>query len=465
MYLNGQLVYTGPAEHLSTLNFASGTTSFQIGARVGNHNSLEQAGVQSFIGSIDEVKLWQTVRTQSQIISDMDSYGPINDSDLKVYYDFNDVSGGVITNKASGGSATLTIKNSPVISTLETTTVTGATKVVKFPRSYLSANGWKPPLGISSINILAVGGGGGGGNNVGNGGGGGGGYLINNVSVSSSSSIGVKVGTGGAGGRNTAGGTLTYDGTTLMDGQRGDSSVATINGSTFVGNGGGGGDTIWSNNFCGGSGQLSVGGSSGTNSGTGGTAYSGGAGGAVSGTQSVANGVTGFTSTITGATYYGSGGGAGGAWNGNVTGNGANSQGGNGNGADGLNLTGSGGGGNAAGCAVGGKGGSGVVIFAFNAFGAVPSAINSAVYRTPTTITATVSEAGKVTFYAYGKVIPGCKSRATVSSAAITATCQWKPSQRNAVPITAKFAPTASPANLVTIDFGSVRVSSRSGQR
>jgi len=62
-------------------------------------------------------------------------------------------------------------------------------------------------------------------------------------------------------------------------------------------------------------------------------------------------------------------------------------------------------------------------------------------------------------------VIPGCKSRPTVSSAAITATCQWKPSQRSAVPITAKFSPTASPANLVTIDFGSVWVSSRTGQR
>jgi hypothetical protein len=465
LYLNGRHVYTGPAQALTTLNFASGVTSFQIGARVGYHNSLTQPGVQSFIGSIDEVKLWQSTRTQSQIVSDMDSYGPTNDSNLKAYYDFNDISGGVITNKASGGGATLTIKNSPVISVLETTTVSGATKIVKFPRSYLSANGWKPPLGISSINVLTVGGGGGGGNNVGNGGGGGGGYLINNLSVSSNSNIGVKVGTGGAGGRNEAGGTLTYDGTTLMDGQRGDSSVATIDSSVFVGGGGGGGDTVWSSNLCGGTGQISLGGSSGAGSGSGGTAYSGGAGGAVSVTQSVANGVSGFTSTITGATYYGSGGGAGGVWSGNATGIGANSQGGNGNGSDGLNLTGSGGGGNVAGCAVGGKGGSGVVIFAFNAFAAVPSAINAAIYRTPTTITATVSEVGKVTFYANGKVIPGCKSRATVSSAAITATCQWRPSQRNAVPISAKFSPTASPASLVAIDFGRVWVSSRTGTR
>jgi hypothetical protein len=466
-YLNGLLVYTGSSGAVSNGPFKNSSYNFTVGAMTSDFNDLNATPYYPFIGNLDEIKVWQTARTQAQIISDAHTYGPTNDSNLKIYYDFNDVSGSSLVNRSSGADAstTLTLKNSPSFTSIETSTVTSGTKVVRFPRSYISANGWKPPLGVSSINLLAVGGGGGGGNNVGNGGGGGGGYQVNNISVSSSSNIGVKVGTGGQGGRNIAAGTLTYDGTTLMDGQRGDSSVATINGSTFVGNGGGGGDTIWSNNFCGGSGQLSLGGSSGTSSGTGGTAYSGGAGGAVSGTQSVANGVTGFTSTITGATYFGSGGGAGGVWNGNATGNGANSQGGNGNGSNGLNLTGSGGGGNTSGCLVGGKGGTGIVIFAFNAFGGIANAISSANYRTQTTITATVSEAGKVTFYAHGKVIPGCKSRATVSSASITATCQWKPSQRNAVPITAKFAPTASPANLVTIDFGSVRVSSRSGQR
>jgi hypothetical protein len=179
--------------------------------------------------------------------------------------------------------------------------------------------------------------------------------------------------------------------------------------------------------------------------------------------------VTGFSSSITGSSaFYGSGGGAGG-WSGYVAGSGANSQGGTGNGyastIDGLNQTGSGGGGNAAGCAVGGKGGSGVVIFAFNASGALPSAISSAIFRTATTLTVTVSEAGKVTFYAQGKVIPGCKARPTITSASITATCSWRPSQRNAVPITAKFAPTSLPSNLITINFGTVQVASRTVKR
>ena len=467
-YLNGLLVYTGSSGAVGTGSFKSSSFNFTLGAMTGDVNDINASPIYPFIGNIDEVKVWQTARTQAQIISDAHSYGPTNDSNLKIYYDFNDVSGTSLVNRASGADAstTLTLKNSPSFTPIETSTVSAGTKAVKFPRSYISANGWKPPLGVSSINLLAVGGGGGGGNNVGNGGGGGGGYQINNVAVSNSSNINVKVGTGGAGGRNSAAGTLTYDGTTLMDGQKGDSSVATIDSSSFTGGGGGGGDTIWSNNVCGGSGQLSLGGVGGSGIGSGGTVFTGGAGGAVSGTQSVANGATGFTSSITGAsTYYGSGGGAGGVWNGNATGTGANSQGGTGNGSNGSNLTGSGGGGNTSGCLVGGKGGSGVVIFVFNAFGAIANAINSAVYRTPTTITATVSEAGKVTFYAMGKVIPGCKSRATVTSSTITATCSWRPSQRNAVPITAKFSPTASPANLVSIDFGSIRVSARTGQR
>ena len=466
MYLNGEVVYTAGAGGLSTLDFATKTSSFQIGARVGNYNSLNAAPDQSFIGSVDEVKLWQTARTQSQVQSDMHSYGPTNDANLKAYYDFNDISGSTILNKAFGGGGTLTMKNSPVISALETTQVSSGTKIVKIPRSYLSANGWKPPLGISTLNALVVGGGGGGGNNVGNGGGGGGGYLINGVAVSNTSSIAIKVGTGGAGGRQIAAGNTTYDGTTLMDGQSGESSTATINGSTFTGGGGGGGGTIWSNNFCGGTGQLSLGGTSGTGSGSGGTASTGGAGGAVSGTQSIANGVTGFSSSITSpSAFYGSGGGAGGVWNGNATGVGANSQGGDGNGVNGLNQTGSGGGGNLSPCLEGGKGGSGVVILAFNASGALPTAISSAIFRTPTSITATVSEVGKVTFYAQGKVIPGCKARPTISSASITVTCTWKPSQHTAVPLSARFAPASFPSNLITIDFGTVQVLPRTGKR
>jgi hypothetical protein len=466
LWVNGQAVYTGAAGALGTGNFASATTNFQVGARTGNYNSLTAPAAESFQGSIDELKMWNITRSQAEIQSDMHNYGPTNNAAVQVYFDFNDSSGSIIVNKASGASAgsTLTVKNSPGFTALETSQTTSGTKVVKFPRTYLSANGWKVPVGISSLNLFAVGGGGGGGNNVGNGGGGGGGYAISNLSVSNASTFGIKVGTGGTGGRYAAAGTLTYDGTPLMDGQSGDSSIATVNGSSFTGGGGGGGDTIWSNNVCGGTGQISQGGVAGTGSGSGGTAYTGGVGGAVSGTQATANGKSGFTTSITSGTY-GSGGGAGGVWNSNATGNGADSQGGTGNGSNGLNQTGSGGGGNQAGCAIGGNGGSGIVVFTFTAYTGEPVSITNATFRTATTVSVNVSEVGKVSFFAFGKIIPGCRSRPTVTSATITASCTWKPSQRGPVPITAKFVPTSAPSSIANINVGSVLVANRTGKR
>lgn len=64
---------------------------------------------------------------------------------------------------------------------------------------------------------------------------------------------------------------------------------------------------------------------------------------------------------------------------------------------------------------------------------------NAGIYRTTTDIIATLSaNGGKVTFYAKGKVIPNCRNLYTATS---TVTCNWLPSLRGAVPITAKVIP------------------------
>ena len=59
-------------------------------------------------------------------------------------------------------------------------------------------------------------------------------------------------------------------------------------------------------------------------------------------------------------------------------------------------------------------------------------------YRTSNLLTATVSKPGKVTFYQQGVVIPGCKNR-TVTT---TATCNWKPSRRGKISVSASLTPT-----------------------
>lgn len=68
----------------------------------------------------------------------------------------------------------------------------------------------------------------------------------------------------------------------------------------------------------------------------------------------------------------------------------------------------------------------------------------TAIYRTSTSIVATVSAAGKVDFRTQGKSIPGCKNVATSGSGPITATCTWKPSNQTTVSITATFRPSGS---------------------
>ena len=65
---------------------------------------------------------------------------------------------------------------------------------------------------------------------------------------------------------------------------------------------------------------------------------------------------------------------------------------------------------------------------------------NTAVYRTPTTLTLSVRTPSKVTFYTNGKAVPGCKN---VLSSSTSATCNWLPAQLNMVQLSA----TAIPVN------------------
>jgi hypothetical protein len=69
------------------------------------------------------------------------------------------------------------------------------------------------------------------------------------------------------------------------------------------------------------------------------------------------------------------------------------------------------------------------------------SGASTAIFRTSTTITATASTTGKVTFYANGKRIPGCINVLTLAISPFTAVCNWKPAQHSPPLLTAKFTP------------------------
>lgn len=472
LYFNGNLAYqnTDATNIPTSLN---NTSSFTIVGSDAWDGATNQPSPQmnTFSGGIDEVKVWTTARTQSEIQASMRTKIASNASGLASYWDFNGSATSTVHDRTGLMDLTAYGTPAPTYPDVKSMNIVGGKTVLTFPRTYLNGvGGWKVPAGVPSIDALVVGGGGGGGNNVGGGGAGGGGYYIANVPVAVGDLIPVRVGFGGAGGRTTAAGSITYDGTNLINGQSGDSTTVTIGANTFLGGGGGGGHTYWGNNTCGGSGSPSSWSVAGTFSGSGGTGYTGGLGGTPSSTQSVANGANGYISaSIASGIYYGSGGGAGGGWSGTVGGNGANSKGGNGSssgaGSNGALMSGAGGGGGTQSCANGGYGGSGVVLLAMTSLTASTSSLTTATFRSQNSLVATVNYVGKVTFYAQGKRIAGCINVSTTGSGPYTATCNWKPATRGAQSVSATYTPTASPSNAISLSWGSIFVSNRSGNR
>lgn len=93
----------------------------------------------------------------------------------------------------------------------------------------------------------------------------------------------------------------------------------------------------------------------------------------------------------------------------------------------------------------------------------VAGSATSVASRQLITISAVTNVAGKVTFKANGKPIPGCKGVKTVS---LTATCQWKSSVKGTNQLTAQIIPTAIAENeAATSSNYSITVAPRTGTR
>ena len=69
------------------------------------------------------------------------------------------------------------------------------------------------------------------------------------------------------------------------------------------------------------------------------------------------------------------------------------------------------------------------------------------IYRQSKTITATTTVAGRITFKANGKNIPGCINKLATTLNSYTVTCSWKPSNRGLITITTTVNPTDSSYN------------------
>jgi len=480
VYVNGKLAYAGTANYLGTGSLADNSSNVYFGARSVNNNGVM---AEMFTGKMDEIKIWNTVRTLTQIQSDMNLWGATDYTNLKQYYDFNDISGTSILNKvpSPASGTTLTMVNTPTIGTVDSTTISAGKTIKTFPKSYLTSNGgFKIPGNVSSLEALLVAGGGGGGGYAWGGGGGAGGVVYDsNYPVTAGTFLPIAVGGAGFAGR--------YIAAASADNHAGNGGDSWIGSSSFAAIGGGGG-AGYANGLAGSASTGYAGGSSGGSSeqGTGYTISSpailqttptgatasygnlggsepsgsyhagsgGGGAGSVGGTTTTqdvgASGGDGLYFALTDSAsvgvlsnshYYIAGGGGGGG----NTGRGTVSAGGgigayaSGVGASGKPLTGGGGGG--AYWSVGGSGGSGVVILAYvNFFGA---SVNISVGAKKSTrviagnqITATTTSTGTVTFYANGRLINGCKN---VAVSGTTATCNWKPLTHGQVTLTATY--------------------------
>ena len=336
IYLNGQLITTITSQPSSMI---ANNGAFSIG----RYNSANY-----FQGAIDEVRVYNVARTQAQIQTDMSTYGPISNSNLKVYFDFNEGSGSALYNRATNSTASddLTIYSSPSWSAIQSSSTFQAYTVATFNRSILtSTGGWKVPSGVTQVSVLVVGGGGGGGHNSGGGGSGGGFNYVPNLALSGVMTT--IVGTGGQGAGVMTGVSGTISGT---------NGLSSTFGSTVSSGGNKGVDYSGSQA----AGGASISGTS--NSGA------GGAGSANSSSTGIAGG-SGPSSSISGTTTSYSGGGGGGGWaasaNGGAAGTGGGGAGGttsNGNGSAGTANTGGGGGGGSSSVTRAGNGGAGVII-------------------------------------------------------------------------------------------------------
>ncbi|MCF8539834.1 MAG: S8 family serine peptidase, partial [Candidatus Nanopelagicales bacterium] len=219
IYLNGQAV---SPSRIGTNTAGTGTLDS------GDFYVAKYPGWDSLNAQIDEVRVFDDVRTQPEIEADMHNYGPTNTDNLVAYYDFNEgpagtTGTGTVYNRADGATSATNLRtvNGPTYTDVKQTTSNGNNTVVTFPRSYLTAaGGWRVPEGVSSVDALVVAGGGGGGSTYdspGAGGGGAGGLTYRaasetagQLSLTPGAIATVTVGAGGLGGSGTGSTASTY---------------------------------------------------------------------------------------------------------------------------------------------------------------------------------------------------------------------------------------------------------------
>lgn len=320
----GRVYYNNTQAWETSTSMAKYAETFTISTIKNEFVSLKLGGTgtsnEYFTGDIDEVKVFQSARSQADIWRTAHVQEDRYIDSLLMYYDFNEASGGAIGRGHRGTyEFTLgTVTRTPVAQV----STSGPYTVVAVPRTIItSIGGWRAPDTVRALTALVLAGGGGGGGGYEGGGGGGGGAIESTVSVNPREVYPIRIGVGGVGASNPTPAANGEDssgfGISATGGGSGGSefNVSGANVQYAPSTGGSGGGGLWGSYLTGASGtngQGFAGGNSTNLSGCGNYAGAGGGGAAGAGESPTCtkggNGGLGKVSLVTG-TYVGAGGG------------------------------------------------------------------------------------------------------------------------------------------------------------
>lgn len=156
---------------------------------------------QYFNGMVDEVKVWSSARTLTQIWNGAQTQENVSQENFWMYWDFNEGTGSALSRaQLVDNNFNLTPSSSSQWVPVAETSKSGPYTVVEIPRTLIGTNaGWRAPESITAVSVLLLGGGGGGGGGYQGGGGGAGGFIESKVSVSPKTVYPIRVGVGGRG--------------------------------------------------------------------------------------------------------------------------------------------------------------------------------------------------------------------------------------------------------------------------
>ncbi|MFT7033854.1 MAG: hypothetical protein ACJA2S_002363 [Cyclobacteriaceae bacterium] len=101
IYVNGVLVGTSTAAPFTSLPASSANVTI-------GEDRIQGPNAEYFDGQMDEIRIWNTARTASEIAADKNSCMIGNESGLELFYNFNENTGLVTTDLVSGNNGTLT---------------------------------------------------------------------------------------------------------------------------------------------------------------------------------------------------------------------------------------------------------------------------------------------------------------------------------------------------------------------